>query len=57
MSLNLKNNKYELRLKLANNKTNWKLKLLTVTDKLLTEWTDSFANYIKKLEIPKPTKK
>ena len=34
--------KYELRLKLANNKTNWKLKPLTVTDKLLTEWTDSF---------------
>ena len=55
-SLNLKNNKYELRLKFANNKTNWKLKPLTVTDKLLTEWTDSFANYIKKLEIPKPTK-
>ena len=55
-SLNLKNNKYELRPKLANNKTNWKLKPLTVTDNLLTEWTDSFANYIKKLEIAKSTK-
>ena len=51
-----KNIKYELILKLANNKTNWKLKPLTVTYKLLTEWTDLFTNYIKKVEIPKPTK-
>ena len=44
--LNLKINKYELRLSLDKNKTDWKSKPLTPTDDQLTDWTASFNEYI-----------
>ena len=45
--LKLKTNKYELRLSLDKNKTDWKSKPLTPTDDQLTDWTKYFNEYIK----------
>ena len=45
--LNLKTNKYELRLSLDKNKTDWKSKPLIPTDDQLTDWTESLNEYIK----------
>ena len=45
-SLNLKTKTYEFRLIMDNNKFNWKTKPLYVPNRLFTDWTTYFINYI-----------